>query len=79
LERSGRVDDEDKMPAIGSYSPILSAFMELSTERQIGMSIGPIPMSKAMDYLSRYRLPFWWARVIASADALTLSLHAEAK
>lgn len=65
------------MPDLGAYAPILSAFMELSTERQIGMGIGPIPMSKVMDYLERYRLPSWWARVISEADALTLAQHNE--
>jgi hypothetical protein len=28
-----------------------NAFWELSTERQIGMAIGPIPVSKIRDYL----------------------------
>ncbi len=65
------------MPELGRYTPILSAFMELSTERQIGMSVGPIPMSKVYEYLDRYDLPLWWVEVISAADAMTLKLHAD--
>jgi hypothetical protein len=57
--------------------PILSAFMELSTERQIGMSIGPIPLSKVTEYLERYDLPYWWSGVISAADSTALQLNAE--
>jgi hypothetical protein len=31
--------------------PLWNAFWELSTERQIGMAIGPIPVSKIRQYL----------------------------
>lgn len=56
------------MPNVGSYLPIVGAVMELSTERQIGMSIGKIPVSVINKYLKEHDLPDWWAPVIAAVD-----------
>ena len=69
----GRVDAEDKAPDLGKYTPILGAVMELSTERQIGFSAGPIPLSVIDSYLSRHGLPDWWAPIITRVDAHLLS------
>ena len=65
------------MPELGCHAPIVSAYYELSTERQIGMGMGPIPMSKVMEYLWQHGLPVWWARVISSADAFELKMQAD--
>jgi hypothetical protein len=65
------------MPPLGRHAAIVSAFHELSTERQIGMSVGPIPMSKVTEYLREHRLPAWWARVISAADCMELERHAK--
>lgn len=44
------------MPDIGSTSWLFRAFRDLSTERQLGMSIGPIPLSAIWAYSDRYGL-----------------------
>jgi hypothetical protein len=77
LEAAGRVADEDRAPALGNCGPILSAFHELSTERHVGMALGPIPMSKIVDYLERYGLPMWWGEVISAADSTFLQLQSK--
>lgn len=77
LVEKGRVDDEDLMPEVGRYAPILSAFREVSTERQIGVAVGPIPASKVTEHLERHGLPYWWEDVIAAADAKAMELNAE--
>ena len=43
--------------------------MELSTERQSGMSVGSIPISKVWLYLDRFNLPDWWEPVLLQSDA----------
>lgn len=56
------------MPDMGRFAAVLSAFMELSTERQIGMAVGPIPASAINRYLREYKLPDWWEPVIKRID-----------
>lgn len=73
----GRLAEKDVMPELGRAAPILSAFFELSTERQVGMGIGPIPMSAIRDYLERYGLPVWWTEVITASDGHFLSLQSK--
>lgn len=36
----------------------MRAFWSLSTERQLGMAIGPIPVSKITEYAAKARLEF---------------------
>ena len=55
----------------------MGAIAELSTERQIGMSIGPIPVSAIEAYLSKYGLPEWWMAVITRVDAYMLDEHSQ--
>lgn len=62
------MDPEEYEPDLGRYRPIVGAVMELSTERQIGMSVGPIPVSAINNYLAEYGLPDWWAPVISRID-----------
>lgn len=47
--------------------------MELSTERQIGMSMGAIPLSAIDHYITKYNLPDWWAPVISRVDHYLLA------
>jgi len=77
--KMGRVDPEDIAPDLGRYTPILGAVMELSTERQIGFSAGPIPVSVIDNYLDRHGLPDWWAPVITRVDSHILSSMNEEK
>ena len=42
--------------------------MELGTERQIGMAVGPIPLSAVRSYLKEHGLPEWWEPVIRQVD-----------
>ena len=44
------------MPDIGTTSWLLKAFRDLSTERQVGMSVGPIPLSAIWAYSDRHQL-----------------------
>lgn len=57
------------------------AFQELSTERQIGMSIGPIPISKMWEWAFQNDLTSSEARafvyVISRLDNAYMSLEAE--
>lgn len=69
----GRLDPEDVEPDLGRFGPVLGAFVELSTERQYGMSVGPIPMSAIESYLSVHKLPDWWAQVITGIDRYFLA------
>lgn len=55
--------------------PLVGAFLELGTERQIGMQVGPIPVSRINGYIQDYNLPDWWAAVIAQVDAHMLAKY----
>jgi len=52
-ERGRAAPDEFyDLPEVASHLTLIwSAFWELGTERQLGMSIGPIPASKIREYL----------------------------
>jgi len=67
------LEPDDIAPELKSYAAILGAFMELSTERQVGMSVGPIPLSTVRAYLAEFSLPEWWGAVIARVDQYVLS------
>jgi hypothetical protein len=47
--------------------------MELGTERQSGMGVGSIPMSKVWQYLDRFNLPDWWEPILLQADAVIVA------
>ena len=53
LERGREAPDEFyERPEVASHLTLIwSAFLELGTERQLGMSVGPIPGSKIREYL----------------------------
>lgn len=42
--------------------------MELSTERQVGMGVGSIPISKIWQYIDRFDLPDWWEPILLQSD-----------
>lgn len=52
-----------------------NAFHELSTERQYGMSVGPIPRSKAREYAVEYGIDFdfFWS-VIRRVDSESMKM-----
>ena len=56
-------------PALGRYAQIYSAFIELNTERQLGMSVGPIPKSAIRGYIKEFGLPQWWESAISRIDS----------
>ena len=68
MVKRGRMEKEDEMPELGRYQPLLLAFSELSTERQIGMSVGPIPVSAIRRHLAEFSLPDWWLGVLRRVD-----------
>lgn len=47
------LDEPELHPGLGIYS---KAFWELSTERQIGMGLGPIPHSAIVKYAHNYKM-----------------------
>jgi hypothetical protein len=47
--------------------------MELSTERNNGMGVGSIPVSKIWQYIDRFDLPDWYEPVLLQADAAFVS------
>jgi len=58
LENSGKIKEEHKKPNL-SYGEelILSVFFELSNSRQIGMSVGHIPINIIWEATERYKFP----------------------
>ena len=43
--------------------------MELSTERQSGMSVGSIPIGMIWKYIDRFDLPDYWEPILLQVDA----------
>ncbi len=61
-----------------------SAFSDLSTDRQLGMGLGPIPWTAIERYAARYRIEDpdefdRFAHLIGVMDRAFLSWHAEQK
>lgn len=44
------------MPDLGPTTWLMRAFKDLSTERHIGMALGPIPLSAIWAYADRHQL-----------------------
>lgn len=53
--------------------------MELSTERQSGMGVGSIPVSKVWQYLDRFSLPDWWEPALLQCDCHIVSGYNKGK
>ena len=52
----GFIKEEDREPGIEGFDFYFEAFEELSTTRQIGMAVGPIPFTAIVDYFNIYQL-----------------------
>ena len=59
LEAANRVAAGDERPDVTGAETLLTAFVELSTERVNGMSAGAIPISKIWEYCDRFGLDDW--------------------
>jgi hypothetical protein len=68
LSESNRLKEADKMPDIGHDVFYIKCFYELSTERNNGMGMGPIPISKIWDYQARFKLDFDFCDIILQLD-----------
>ena len=88
-ELSANPDDEWRAARVAEAPTIQSdqqflywqAFQELGTERQIGMSIGPIPLSKVWEWAHHMNLTHSEARalvyVVRELDSEYLSITAK--
>lgn len=71
------------MPDIGGLDFYVDAFLELSTSRQIGMSVGPIPFTAIAEYYRVYNLGdggedfFEFVSQIRRLDSVYLELREE--
>lgn len=61
------------MPNMDGQHVILGALMELSTERQSGMGIGSIPLTRIWQYIDRFNLPDWFEPILLQADAALIA------
>ena len=77
LEASGQLSLEHTKPDISAESFYLECFSELSSERQIGMDIGPIPISKIIWYQEHFKLSNIFQHVIMGIDHEYLNLRAD--
>jgi hypothetical protein len=58
LARRGKIKPEDVRPEFCDGDHVmLNLFFELSTARQIGMGVGPIPIGTFWEAQKRHRLP----------------------
>lgn len=64
--------DDDLRPKLGATGWVLNAFFDLDTERQLGMSAGPIPFMSIVTYAERYGLGEDFVSVIQSLDSYYL-------
>ena len=74
----GFVKPEDTEPDISGFSFYFDAFDELSTTRQIGMAIGPIPFTAIVEYFRIFELSDFedFAYIIRRLDVTFLELSA---
>jgi hypothetical protein len=73
----GMLKDEDKEPDIGGFQFYFDAFQELSTSRQVGMGLGPIPFTAIAEYFRIYELADFdeFAYLIRRMDNVFLELE----
>tara|TARA_R110000803_G_scaffold209440_2_gene279054 strand:- start:1176 stop:1412 length:237 start_codon:yes stop_codon:yes gene_type:complete len=65
--------EEDIAPDIRTCTWLVEAFTELSTCRQIGMALGPIPLTAIQDYTDRHQMGDLFIRQIMAIDRAYLS------
>lgn len=70
----GKIKDGEKMPYLGHDSFYLQCFYELSTTRNIGMGVGPIPINFIYDYVERFKLDHDFIDIILRVDSFYLEL-----
>lgn len=75
----GYIKPEDQEPDITGFEFYYDAFSELSTARQIGLAVGPIPFTALVDYTKLFEIPDFdeFAYVIRCLDRAYLDLNAQ--
>lgn len=76
----GIVKPDDQEPNTEGFQFYFDAFHELSTARQFGMAIGPIPFTAVADYFTIYDIEgdfFEFAAIIRHMDSVYLKLNAD--
>lgn len=68
---------EDEEPEISGFQFYFDAFQELSTSRQVGMGLGPIPFTAIAEYFRIYELSDFeeFAYLIRRMDNVFLELE----
>lgn len=80
LLQKGFLKPEDLEPDVTGFDFYLDAFEELSTARQVGMTVGPIPFTAIVEYLRIYELSDFddFAYIIRRLDSVFLELNSAA-
>ena len=72
LESTGKLSDKDIKPDFDEVVFYIESFIDLSTERSIGMSLGPIPISKIISYQLHFGLSEEFVGIMRQVDMLYL-------
>jgi len=77
LLAKGMLKDDDLEPEIAGFQFYFDAFQELSTSRQVGMALGPIPFTAIAEYFRIYELADFdeFAYLIRRMDNVFLELE----
>jgi hypothetical protein len=77
----GFIKPEDQEPDITGFEFYYDAFAELSTARQIGLGIGPIPFTAISEYTKLFEIPDFeeFCYVIRRMDQTYLELNVDSK
>lgn len=75
----GFIKPEDQEPNIDGFEFYYDAFQELSTARQIGLAVGPIPFTALVEYTRMFEIPDFddFSHVIRCMDKVYLELNAQ--
>ena len=72
LESTGKLSDKDIKPDFDEVVFYIESFIDLSTERTIGMALGPIPISKIISYQLHFGLSEEFVLILRQIDSLFL-------
>jgi len=72
LDETNKLSEKDRMPDFGEILFYLHSFVELSSERQSGMGLSPIPFSKILLYQIHFCLDEDFVDIIRAIDSLYL-------
>lgn len=80
LLRRGFIKEEDTEPESAGFEFYFDAFDELSTARQVGMGLGPIPFTAIAEYFRMYEISAFesfddFSFVIRRMDKVFLELN----